>query len=117
MRPLTLPSSAPTVSLTSPSPHSKTLIHNLLALARTANRLPTPIPLEIIQYVENARNPDIYTREFVEVVMRINQAQKGRAEGLALFRDILAEQVVVGIPDMREEVKGVVEASGGSLDA
>lgn len=47
--------------------------------------------------------------------MRINQAQKGRSEALAQFRDILAEQVVVGVPEMREDVRKAVEVSGGKL--
>src|ERR1700712_1273701 len=31
------------------------------------------LPPEIIDYVDSARNPDIYTREFVELVQRGNQ--------------------------------------------
>ena len=67
--------------------------------------------MEIIQYVEAARNPDIYTREFVELVMRYNQQQKGRSEAFAQFRDILAQQMAVGIPELRPEVDRVVKAS------
>ena len=88
---------------------------NLITLSKSAQHLSTPIPQEIIHFVEDGRNPDIYTREFVEVVMRHNQAQKGRSEALAKFRDILGEQIVAGIPEMREDVKKVVEASGGQL--
>ena len=94
---------------------SKRLMANLVELSKTAQRLHTTIPLEIIQFVENGRNPDVFTREFVEVIMRINQAQKGQSDALAQFRDILAEQIVVGIPEMREDVKKTVEASGGEL--
>lgn len=90
---------------------------NLIELSKTAQRLPTSIPLEIIEYVENGRNPDIFTRDFVEVIMRTNQAQKGQGEALAQFRDILAEQIVVGIPEMREDVMKTIEASGGQLNA
>ena len=95
--------------------NSKRLMTNLIELSKTAQRLPTRIPLEIIQFVENGRNPDVFTREFVEVIMRINQAQKGQSEAMAQFRDILAEQIVVGIPEMREDVKKTVEATGGQL--
>lgn len=95
--------------------HSKQLIQNLLKLSQTARRLPTHLPLEIIQYVENSRNPDIYTRDFVELVMRYNQQQKGRSEAFAQFRDILGQQMMVGIPDIREDVKRVLEASGGHV--
>lgn len=96
---------------------SKRLIQNLLTLTETARRLPTHLPLEIIQYVENSRNPDIYTREFVELVMRYNQQQKGRSEAFASFRDILGQQMATGIPDIKDDVIRVVEASGGHLSA
>ena len=92
------------------------MIQNLLALTETARRLPTHIPIEVIRYVENSRNPDIYTREFVELVMRYNQQLKGRSEAFASFRDILGQQIMVGIPDIKDDVKKVIEASGGSVD-
>lgn len=92
---------------------SKDLLQNLQSLSHTARTLPTHLPLEIIQYVENSRNPDIYTREFVELVMRYNQQQKGRAEAYAQFRDILGETMIQGLPDISEDVQKVLEASGG----
>lgn len=78
--------------------------------------MPTHIPVELIEYVESTRNPDIYTREFVELVMRYNQQQKGRMEAFASFRDILAEQMMVGIPDIKEDVRRVANAAGGQID-
>jgi mediator of RNA polymerase II transcription subunit 10 len=67
--------------------------------------------LEIIQYVESARNPDIYTREFVELVMRYNQQLAGRSAALAQFRDILAREIAGAIPEMQEVVAEVVSAT------
>lgn len=96
--------------------NSASLIKNLTLLSQVAGRLPTHLPLEIIQYVENSRNPDIYTREFVELVMRYNQQQKGRSEAFAQFRDILGREMASAIPDIRESVREVVEASGGRLE-
>ena len=94
---------------------SKRLIQNLFALTKAARRLPTHIPIDVIQYVEGSRNPDIYTREFVELVMRYNQQQKGRSEAFASFRDILGQQMAAAIPEIRDDVKRVMEASGGQL--
>lgn len=93
----------------------KQLLQNLQSLSQTAKRLPTRLPLEIIQYVENSRNPDIYTREFVELVMRYNQQQKGRSDAYAQFRDILGREMASAIPDLREDVRKVVESSGGQI--
>ena len=94
----------------------KQLIQNLLRLTQTARRLPTHIPVELIDYVERSRNPDIYTREFVELVMRQNQEQKGKTQAFAEFRDVLGREMMSAIPDIKEEVKRVVEAAGGKLE-
>lgn len=45
--------------------------------------------------------------------MRYNQQQKGRAEAYAQFRDILGEAMMQGIPEIREDTRRVLEASGG----
>lgn len=89
-----------------------TLIKNLKSLSQKAQLLPTHLPVEIINYVENSRNPDIYTREFVELVMRYNQQLKGRSEGYGQFHDILAETIISAIPDMAADVRKVAAASG-----
>ena len=94
----------------------KALIQNLILLTQFARQLGTHIPFEVIDYVEKSRNPDIYTREYVEVVMKNNQEQKGRSEALATFQEILGRDVAAGIPDMREDVSKIVEASGGRLE-
>lgn len=74
------------------------------------------IPPEIVQYVEEGRNPDIYTREFVEVVQKHNQLLKGRAEAMAKFRDVLARQMKSAMPELEGSVRRIVENTGGKLD-
>ena len=74
------------------------------------------IPPELIQYVDNGRNPDIYTREFVELARRGNQLMKGKMAAYADFRDVLAGEMGRALPEIREDVGKVVEATGGSRD-
>ena len=71
--------------------------------------VPTQVPPEIIDYVDEGRNPDIYTREFVELVQKGNQYMKGKSEAFASFRDILAEEIVKNMPDLKEDVTRVLE--------
>ncbi|KAL2136582.1 hypothetical protein VTI74DRAFT_2887 [Chaetomium olivicolor] len=71
------------------------------------------IPEPLIEYVENGRNPDIYTREFVELVRRMNQYARGKMHAFRDFRDILAQGMSGAMPEVREDVKRVVEATGG----
>ncbi|KAI3531163.1 transcription factor subunit Med10 [Colletotrichum abscissum] len=97
--------------------HSLQRVH----MTATAGAPPSPdlpgalpkIPPELVQYVENGRNPDIYTREFVELVRRGNQLMKGKMSAFAQFRDVLADHVERGMPELREDVGRVLE--GGKV--
>ena len=73
------------------------------------------MPPELIQYVQNARNPDIYTRQFVELVMELNQSYKGKSEAFGQFRDILGRQMIAGIDGIEDDVVRVVEGTGGKI--
>lgn len=94
----------------------KRLIMNLQELTRTSRRLPTTVPVDLIQYVEDKRNPDVYKRQIIELVMQYNQLQKGRAQAFAYFRDILGREMMSAIPDMRNDVRTVLKAAGGQVD-
>ncbi|EAW08141.1 mediator complex subunit NUT2 [Aspergillus clavatus NRRL 1] len=74
------------------------------------------LPPEIIDYVDAARNPDIYTREFVELVQRGNQDLKGKKEAFASFRDVLAREMRSAMPECRGEVERVLEGTGGKRE-
>lgn len=69
------------------------------------------IPLEVIQYIEDGRNPDIYTREFVEAIRRSNQYQRAKMHGLKQLRDSLAEKISEEFPDLQDNVKNIIEST------
>ena len=71
------------------------------------------VPPELIAYVDGGRNPDIYTREFVELARRSNQLMKGKEEAFGGFRDVLAEVLGEGNPELKGDVERVVVATGG----
>src|SRR3569833_89405 len=81
------------------------------ALARR-DVLPS-VPAELIQYVEDGRNPDIYTREFVELTRRTNQLARGKTNAFASFRDVLADQIRAAMPELADDVDRVLETTGG----
>jgi mediator of RNA polymerase II transcription subunit 10 len=100
---LTDPASAPAEKQTntSASTSSDPAIHTI------------QLPPEIIDYVDASRNPDIYTREFVELVQRGNQDLKGKADAFAGFRDVLAKEMISAMPECKREVERVLKATGG----
>jgi mediator of RNA polymerase II transcription subunit 10 len=103
--------------LTVPCPEtSQTLSQSLQAVHGSSSALfdaGPRVPEPLIQYVENGRNPDIYTREFVELVRRMNQLARGKQHAFAAFRDTLAEQMNAALPELRDDVRRVVDATGG----
>ncbi|CAD0090443.1 unnamed protein product [Aureobasidium vineae] len=113
--------------LTVPTEQLKAVIDNLYMLicqahefrgSQTTEAMTFEIlPPEVIEYVERSRNPDIYTREFVELVQRLNQQLKGRSQAFADFRDILAREMAGALPDCKQDITMVVESTGGKAPA
>jgi mediator of RNA polymerase II transcription subunit 10 len=66
--------------------------------------------------VDEGRNPDIYTREIVELTRKSNQLLKGKMEAFASFRDVLAHEMGNAMPELAEEIERVVVGTGGSAD-
>lgn len=98
--------------------NSKSLSRSLQTLHTTASPphvLPS-VPPELLEYVENGRNPDIYTREFVELVRRGNQLMRGKMHAFGSFRDVLAQNMATAMPELRDDVVQVLEATGSSRD-
>ncbi|KAI0131618.1 mediator complex, subunit Med10 [Hypoxylon sp. NC0597] len=96
----------------------RTLSSNLQAIhARAVDPAPDRalphIPPELIQYVDNGRNPDIYTREFVELVRRGNQLARGKQSAFASFRDVLAGEMDKAMPELRDDTASVVANTRG----
>lgn len=87
-------------------------IHRLAGDAQASGTL-SDIPRELILYVDNGRNPDIYTREFVELVRRENQLMRGKMRAFAGFRDVLGREIANANPELREDVARVVVGTGG----
>ena len=93
----------------------KALAGHLRGVAGTAAAgVALPVPPEVVEYVEGGRNPDIYTREFVETVRRSNALLRARAEALRGFRDVLAAETSAAKPELRPAVAAVVAATGGT---
>lgn len=79
----------------------------------TGRGLPA-IPRDLVQYVEAGRNPDIYTREFVELVRRTNQLRAGKSRAFAQFRDTLAGQIRSALPELSGDVDRIMDATAAA---
>ncbi|KAI0199715.1 mediator complex, subunit Med10 [Astrocystis sublimbata] len=90
------------------------LSRSLQAVYRTSTTRTLPlVPPELVQYVDDGRNPDVYTREFVELVRRGNQLMRGKQVAFARFRDVLAGEIESAMPELRDDAARAVVATGG----
>jgi mediator of RNA polymerase II transcription subunit 10 len=95
--------------------YSQSLIQNLVKLSRTAPSVTINVPPEVTNYVESSRNPDIYTREFVELVQRTNQMLKGRVEAYRMLQEQIAWQLANAVPELKGDIAKAVESTGGQV--
>lgn len=67
------------------------------------------VPLDILGYIDNGRNPDIYSREFVELVTKQNQNVAGHMAALAQFRDVLARDIAQSFPSLEGDLRKLAD--------
>ncbi|KAI8583634.1 hypothetical protein K450DRAFT_222071 [Umbelopsis ramanniana AG] len=58
------------------------------------------IPEEVINYVEQGRNPDIFTRAFIERAAGENQYTNGKIQAVSEFRDLFKSELSKSFPDL-----------------
>ncbi|KAK6205254.1 mediator of RNA polymerase II transcription subunit 10 [Scheffersomyces amazonensis] len=72
-----------------------------------------PIPIDVFSYIEDGRNPDIYTREFIEVTAKSNARLKGKMKGFSKLRDILGDKLVNELPRLAESIEDIKRRTSG----
>lgn len=58
------------------------MMDQLNELNKHAFKLDERFPLDVVDYIENGRNPDVYTREFVELLAKQNQYLNGKMKAM-----------------------------------
>jgi mediator of RNA polymerase II transcription subunit 10 len=64
--------------------------------ASSQNSALPEVTQELVEYVDGGRNPDVYTREFMELTVRGNQTLRGRGEAFEGFAGILMSTIERG---------------------
>jgi mediator of RNA polymerase II transcription subunit 10 len=67
---------------------------------------------EIVDYVDDGRNPDIFTRDFVELVQRGNAVVYGKKEAFRDFSLVFAKALKEGIGGVERQVDMIMENAG-----
>ena len=71
---------------------------------------------EIVDYVDDGRNPDIFTRDFVELVQRGNAVVNGKKQAFRDFSQVYAKALKEGIGGVEKGVDMVMENAGIEQD-
>lgn len=71
---------------------------------------------EIVDYVDQGRNPDIFSREFVETVQRGNAVMNGKKQAFRDFSVIFAQKLKEGIGGVDKHVDQIMDRAGLSQD-
>lgn len=80
------------------------LVSQLSGLSASPFTHQYPVPVDVINYIEGGRNPDIYTREFVEVTAKSNARLKGKMIGFRKLADVLGEKLGQEFPRLTGEI-------------
>ena len=67
------------------------------------------IPADVVQYVVDGRNPDVYTREFVEAVRRLTQHLRGKRAAIHHIQPVLRDKMESEFPELKVDLDNLVE--------
>ncbi|BGP54748.1 hypothetical protein JCM8202_003255 [Rhodotorula sphaerocarpa] len=72
------------------------------------------IPIEVINLVDQGKNPHLHTKNFTERLAGENMYTNGILSGISDYRDLLRSQLGDAFPDLAEDVKLMTATQGES---
>ncbi|EPY53668.1 mediator complex subunit Med10 [Schizosaccharomyces cryophilus OY26] len=85
-----------------------TLINHLRSLPKISKKVNEPISQDVLEYVEQGRNPDVYARQFSELVQKDNQYVHGKFLAMENFQQTLAEEIISAYPHLKNDVDDIL---------
>jgi mediator of RNA polymerase II transcription subunit 10 len=76
----------------------------------------TFVPPEVVDYVDDGRNPDIYRRDLVEVVQRGNAVLNGKMNAFGSFSTVFAADLRKMSPEMAKAVDEIMGVNGDGAE-
>jgi mediator of RNA polymerase II transcription subunit 10 len=92
-------------------------LHHLARESSNHTIANTFVPPEVVDYLDDGRNPDIYRRDLVEVVQRGNAVLNGKMNAFGSFSKIFADDLRKMSPDMAQAVDEIMGGSGDAAEA
>ncbi|GAQ79999.1 Mediator complex, subunit Med10 [Klebsormidium nitens] len=91
-------------------------VKELKHVKKSAEGLDIEIPGEVVSLVDEGRNPDLYTREFLERCLDRNQATKGRVDAFKELRGHLLDNLDDAFPEEAQVYRDMKSAAADKLE-
>ncbi|GAA5869910.1 hypothetical protein JCM3774_000526 [Rhodotorula dairenensis] len=72
------------------------------------------IPIEVINLVDQGKNPHLHTKNFIERLAGENMYTNGILSGISDYRDLLRAQLGDAFPDLAEDIKLMTPETGAA---
>ncbi|XP_042450997.1 mediator of RNA polymerase II transcription subunit 10b-like isoform X3 [Zingiber officinale] len=95
-----------------------TLVAELDGIQKLAENCNFQIPLEVVNLIDDGKNPDQFTRDVINSFISKNQITKGKTDALKSFRKHLLEELNQAFPDevmTYKEVRAAAAAAAARL--
>ncbi|XP_042450995.1 mediator of RNA polymerase II transcription subunit 10b-like isoform X1 [Zingiber officinale] len=97
-----------------------TLVAELDGIQKLAENCNFQIPLEVVNLIDDGKNPDQFTRDVINSFISKNQITKGKTDALKSFRKHLLEELNQAFPDevmTYKEVRAAAAAAAAEPEA
>ncbi|TNM93273.1 mediator of RNA polymerase II transcription subunit 10 [Takifugu rubripes] len=73
------------------------------------------VPLEVFEYIDQGRNPQLYTKECLERALARNEQVKGKIDTMTKFKSLLISELSKVFPEDMSKYKAIHGEDASSL--
>ncbi|KAG0032056.1 hypothetical protein BGZ81_011733 [Podila clonocystis] len=99
-------------------PESNSLVHQKIQelisqisdIEAFKDKLDIMVPMEVLSFIEDGKNPDLFTKSFIECVAGENQFTNGKITAMKSFESSLAENLGAAFPEEMDEYQDILKS-------
>ncbi|KAF9324907.1 Mediator of RNA polymerase II transcription subunit 10 [Podila minutissima] len=99
-------------------PESNSLVHQKIQelisqisdIEAFKDKLDIMVPMEVLSFIEDGRNPDLFTKSFIECVAGENQFTNGKITAMKSFESSLTQNLGAVFPEEMDEYQDILKS-------
>ncbi|GAB2209938.1 hypothetical protein Droror1_Dr00027166 [Drosera rotundifolia] len=91
------------------------LVTELDNMTKRAEKCDIQVPMEVLNMIDDGKNPDEFTRAVINNCIAKNQMTKGRTDGFKSLRKHLLEELELAFPDEVETYREIRQLSAAEM--